>query len=669
MVFDRFPRALGTPTGVGGRLQYFLSAWERITSDAFVLSVVRGGFSIELSGPLPGGAIRRRSPRMTAHNNQLITAEIETLLKKGAIERVMDHKGLSLSPIFLIPKRSGKLRMILNLKRINTFIPSMSFRMENLASILPMIMPNDVAVSLDLQDAYLHVPIHPRSRDLLGFATETGTFRFRVLPFGLKPAPRLFTRLVGEVAAYLRTQGLRLFCYLDDWLLIADSEQRLCAQISVLIRTVKALGFLINWEKSNLSPTRSPIFLGAEIDIRNQVARPSPSRIQTIRRAALCLQKCRHTSARSYLQFLGYLASLVEVLPDCRLLMRPFQWHLLRFYRPSKDPLTRRIPVPPGIRLLLGRWTTVQFLSQGKPLRSLPPSITVTTDASLQGWGGHCEGKMVRGEWGSRAMLPHINIMEFQAVLLSLQHFRPLLQGRTVLIRTDNVTVAAYINRQGGTRSANLNALAAQLWEWCRCRAIMPVASYIPGQDNLIADFLSRGQCLPSEWMLHPEVMSLIMRTRGPLWVDLFASSLNHQLPLYCSRVQDPRAWALDAFSISWRGIRAYAFPPIALIPRVLQKIRGDQASVLLVAPYWPRRPWFLEVMDLLAGMPLTLPVRQDLVVQPVSGIRHQQPANLHLTAWPLSGNQRAVQAFRTELQTSSHAVIGIPLERCITLD
>ena len=106
------------------------------------------------------------------------------------------------------------------------------------------------------------------------------------------------------------------------------------------------------------------------------------------------------------------------------------------------------------------------------------------------------------------------SMLEFRAVLLSLRSFLPLLRRRTVLIRTDNVTVAAY-NKQGGTHSTILNALAALLWKWCRREGIFPIASHIPGQDNLIADFLSRGRVLPSEWTLHPTVMDQIVRTFG----------------------------------------------------------------------------------------------------------------------------------------------------------
>ena len=231
--------------------------------------------------------------------------------------------------------------------------------------------------------------------------------------------------------------------------------------------------------------------------------------------------------------------------------------------------------------------------------------------------------------------------------------------GRPSSPHSGNVTVAAYINRQGGTHSIPLNALAAQFWNWCRGNAIVPTAVYLPGQDNLVADFLSRGRLLPSEWTLHRQVMARVRQNLGPLQVDLFASSLNNQLPRYCSRAKDLRAWKIDAFSFNWGKIRAYAFPPIAMIPRVLCKIRQDQATVLLIAPWWPKRTWFLEGVSLLMDSPRSLPIRRDLLVQPLSGTLHHDPGCLHLTAWPLSGKIVERQDFQSALQSSSPAVTG----------
>ena len=587
-----------------------------------------------------------------------MAAEITALLSKGVIEPTADHPRLCMSPIFLVPKRSGNFRLILNLKRINHYIGSVHFRMETLASILPYLNPGDWTVSIDLKDAYHHVPIAATSRDLLGFTFNGDVYRFKALPFGLKPAPRLFTRLVGCVAAFLRQRGLRIFCYLDDWLLVANSPALLRQHLALLLHTVQALGFIINWDKSELIPTQCPNFLGATIDIPRQLARPSERRIATIAAAARLLSSRRQAPAKQWLQFLGYLSSLVDVLPDCRLLMRPLQLHFLRNYQPGRDPLTRRVPLPMTIRLLCRRWSRLEFLRTGNPLRVPQPTITVTTDASHTGWGGHCRDRIAYGDWSRYRVLPHINVLEFQAVFLSLHHFLPLVRHRTVLIRTDNITVAAYINKQGGTHSTRLNTLA-ELWTWCRRRDIIPTASYIPGQDNLIADFLSRGRVLPSEWTLHPQVMATILRTFGPLHVDLFASVLNAQLRRYCTKALDPAAWRIDAFSFRWEGFRGYAFPPISLIPRILQKVRQDRATILLIAPWWPKRTWFLEMTTLITGYPRILPVPRDVISQPISGTLHPRPASLHLTAWPLSGRPEHRQAFLNGLRPSLPAAAG----------
>ena len=62
------------------------------------------------------------------------------------------------------------------------------------------------------------------------------------------------------------------------------------------------------------------------------------------------------------------------------------------------------------------------------------------------------------------------------------------------------------------------------------------------------------------------------------LHVDLFATHLNHKVPLYVSPVLDHHAWDIDALNIIWSGLTAYAYPPVALLHMVIQ----NQAMQLL---------------------------------------------------------------------------------------
>ena len=151
----------------------------------------------------------------------------------------------------------------------------------------------------------------------------------------------------------------------------------------------------------------------------------------------------------------------------------------------------------------------------GKRFVPPPPLFTLTTDASNFGWGASLPPLHLSGQWSPQDRCLHINQQELKAVSLALQAFLPLLRGHPTLVRSDSLTVVAYINHQGGTHSVPLCLETLRLLTWCRQEGIVLSASHIPGQQNLVADFLSRGKFLPSEWSLHPSVF-LQIRRYGP---------------------------------------------------------------------------------------------------------------------------------------------------------
>lgn len=67
------------------------------------------------------------------------------------------------STIFIVPKQLGGFRAILNLRKLNKFIKNQHFKMETLKSVIQSLNTGDWAFSIDLSDAYLHVPIHAES--------------------------------------------------------------------------------------------------------------------------------------------------------------------------------------------------------------------------------------------------------------------------------------------------------------------------------------------------------------------------------------------------------------------------------------------------------------------------------------------------------------------------
>ena len=112
----------------------------------------------------------------------------------------------------------------------------------------------------------------------------------------------------------------------------------------------------------------------------------------------------------------------------------------------------------------------------------------------------------------------------------------------------------AYLNHLGGIKSVQLSALATEIVCWCLERNILLSAVHIPGLNNLFVDPLSRLKDLSTEWMLNRAVFRQIVGIHGLPGIDLFASALNHQVKRYVSWIEDPRAQAIDAFSVSWGG-------------------------------------------------------------------------------------------------------------------
>ena len=251
---------------------------------------------------------------------------------------------------------------------------------------------------------------------------------------------------------------------------------------------------------------------------------------------------------------------------------RPFQFHLKEHWRYPQS-LDNLLPWTETIAAHLDWWQTPANVMKGADLHPKDHSIQLFTDASNEGWGAHLDQNSTKGLWSDREKRLHINVLELKAVSLALRDFKDQCQNQTVLVATDNSTVVAYINKQGGTHSAEMCALLWKIMTWCHHYHITLRARHVPGCLNVMADLLSRSnQVQSTEWSLHPQVFKQICQKWFTPHVDLFATHLNHKLPLYVSPIPDPRAWDIDALNINWNNLTAYAYPPTALLHKVIQK-------------------------------------------------------------------------------------------------
>ncbi len=242
-------------------------------------------------------------------------------------------------------------------------------------------------------------------------------------------------------------------------------------------------------------------------------------------------------------------------------------------------------------------WKNPRWMEKGVAMGLVHTRKVVTTDASNTGWGALCEGKPTFGHWSKAEKGFHINCLEMLAVCRACQFFLPDLIGRHVLIRSVNMSVVSYINHQGGVSSKRLFILAERLLEWAQLKLRSLRAAHLPGRLNQGADMLSRSNVPSEEWMLHPQVVQKIWKIFGKAEVDLFASKDNSHCPIYYSKDR-------DALAHDWPNLLLYAFPPIALLPQVVRRVREQGHKVLLVAPLWRNQPWLSELTQLLTAAP-----------------------------------------------------------------
>jgi ribonuclease HI len=294
-------------------------------------------------------------------------------------------------------------------------------------------------------------------------------------------------------------------------------------------------------------------------------------------------------------------------------------------------------------------WSKAANLTRGLPWKKPKPSVTLTSDASLEAWGAHMGDFKVQGRWSRLQRSYHINVLELLAVFKALKAFQ--VRNKTVLIQTDNTTVISYINKAGGTRSLQLCQLTWEMFTWCMEGQVSLQAIHIPGESNLLADKLSRQMCSPTEWELNDQVVQKLFLLWGTPEIDLFATFNNKKLPQFCSLFHHQQAMHQDALSVKWDGKFAYAFPPLAILNQVLHKIASEKVTVLLIAPMWTRREWYPLLLDLLVAIPYRLPALRNLVTQDKGSLIHHNPAELCLAAWLLSANHSFREDFLRKLQ------------------
>ena len=466
-------------------------------------------------GQIPSDTVRVQGPSKRPSSGHLYpVSSVKECNRKGGKCKI----SLVLQSSVPSTQASPKVETSHRPKQAQHFLHVEKFKMETPESNKSSLIPGKWVSLIDLSDANLHIPIHPNSRKYLKVLIQVPGVPVHLPPIRTSHSPQVFTMIVKEVKLMALSRGLRLHQYLDDWLIRSQSQEEAQVNTQAVVDLTQSLGWIINQKKSELKPTQVFLFVGYKCHLYSALVKPTQeTQVKT------CLDWKMFDVANSVACLNG------ENGPGGTPTHEAEHWR----YPQSLDSL---FPWTEAIAAHLDWWQNPSNVMRGADLHPKDHSIQLFTDASNESWGAHLDQSSTKGLWSDREKRLHIDILELKAVSLALRSFKDQFQDQTVLVAMYNSTVVAYINKQGGTHSAEMCALLWKIMTRCHHHHLTLKARHIPGCLNVMADLLSRSnQVQSTEWSLHPQVFKQICQKWFTPHVGLFATHLNHKLPLYIS--------------------------------------------------------------------------------------------------------------------------------------
>ncbi|KAA6353779.1 MAG: putative reverse transcriptase, partial [Streblomastix strix] len=273
---------------IGGRLIYFLPAWQRFGADNLIKRDIKACLIhqecpsiLQSNRYIP---IENRSEASMTALNQLINKKLE---EKIIIE--VQEKDLSrINPCFAILKPGTNMwRKIIGCSILNKFLLSSHFIMEDFNTLRELRQKGDWMFKIDLHSAFHYIPVDPQFQPFLGFTHKEKFYKYVVMCLGVKHAPLRFNKVFLLVIGIIKEHmGIRVVAYWDDAIFLDQNIEELMNKQPLILKILEEFGWKISEGKSNLQ-------IAQEVEFLNQITKSNQDQIQTtLERRAQMLKKC-----------------------------------------------------------------------------------------------------------------------------------------------------------------------------------------------------------------------------------------------------------------------------------------------------------------------------------------------------------------------------------------
>lgn len=223
-----------------------------------------------------------------------LKTEIQAMLDLEVIEPSTSEWS---SPIVIVPKKDGYLRVCFDFLKLNAVSHSDAYPMPRIDELLEKVGHASFITTLDLCKGYWQVPLEEKSKAYTAFRTPMGLFQFRVMPFGLHGAPGCFQRLMDRV---LQDCSDCSAAYLDDVVIFSSTWQQHLQHLQCVLGKIQEAGLTLNVQKCEWAREETR-YLGYQLG--KGTIRPQVDKVQAIRDSPRPTTK---TQVKSFLGMIGW---------------------------------------------------------------------------------------------------------------------------------------------------------------------------------------------------------------------------------------------------------------------------------------------------------------------------------------------------------------------------
>ncbi|PIC44089.1 hypothetical protein B9Z55_004579 [Caenorhabditis nigoni] len=418
--------------------------------------------------------IKGRPYRVPAKYQAELEKHINSLLRSG---RITESNTPWVSPIVLVKKKNGSLRVCLDFRKLNEATIPDHFPLPRIDAILEKVGGSSYFTSLDMANGYLQLRLDPASSYKCGFVTENKVYAYTHLPFGLKSAASYFQRALRTVLGGLEDEVL---VYIDDILVFSKTFEQHLESLRKVLHRFRTFNLKASPKKCEFAKA-SITFLGHEINKSNyapdkaNVAKilefPVPSNVNEIRRFV--------GMAGFFRKFIPNFSDIAEPLTRLTRKEKKFTWDMEQ--QESFEKLRDVLVSEP----ILG------FPDYDKPFHIFCDASAVAQGAALMQTRPEDEKDYCVIAYTSRTLSdtetrwPAIQV-EMGAIIFALRQFRPYVCLSKIILHSDHKPLTFLLQK-----SKTHDNLARWLIE-LQCYDISII--HVDGKKNTVADCLSRAR-------------------------------------------------------------------------------------------------------------------------------------------------------------------------------